>query len=296
MKDWIKQLDKVSFGNGSYSQSYQDQLLDIVFDNVGTTNHTPFCVEFGFNSTALTSGSGANVANLVLERGWSCLLLDGDNENPSINLHKHFLLPSTIAAVFKQYHVPSQPEYISIDVDSTDLWLFESLLGTYKAMLYSVEYNSNYPLDSAITFPNDPNERWQGDRGYGASLKALDLVARRHGYSLLWVVPSLDAFFIRNDLIDDHTEEISFPFEKWRAFTGVINHGPLKNRDRVNIFVDYEVYLATNGDLSSSRKAANAVCKRYLLDTIPQRVIRKARRMANLVAGNRGSSNTTTRE
>ena len=77
----------------------------------------------------------------------------------------------------------------------------------YKAMVFSVEYNANFPVEVAITFPNNPKEYWQGDRGYGASLKALNMVAVKNGYSLLWVVPFLDAFFIRNDLIDDNTKK-----------------------------------------------------------------------------------------
>lgn len=279
MKEWINNLDIKPFGSGTYSQSYQDKLLDIIFANIGTINSTPYCVEFGFNSTFLTDGSGANVASLILKDKWDSLLLDGENENPEINLHKHFLLSSNIAEVFRQHHVPRQPEYISIDVDSTDLWLFEALLKDYKAMVFSVEYNSNYPLDAAITFPNDPKERWEGDRGYGASLRALTMVAAKHGYSLLWVVPCLDAFFIRNDLIDDGSNQICFPFSKWKQCTRIVSHKALENRRRVKIFIDYEVYLSTSGDTAKSRESAYPICKKYLLDSFAVRVLEKARRV-----------------
>ena len=47
MKKWIKNLEKRSFGSGTYSQSYQDELLDIIFFNVEPRNTKPFCVEFG---------------------------------------------------------------------------------------------------------------------------------------------------------------------------------------------------------------------------------------------------------
>lgn len=179
MKRWVEELEHARFGAGRYSQSYQDQLLDLIFANVATVNRPPYCVEFGFNSTSLTEGSGANVAKLVLEHGWQGLLLDGEHDNPAIGLHRHFLLPSNIAEVFRRYGVPQQPEYVSIDVDSIDLWLFEALLPAYPALVFSVEYNANYPLDAAITFPNDAQQHWQRDRGYGASLKALTLLAQR---------------------------------------------------------------------------------------------------------------------
>lgn len=283
MKTWIRDLDAKAFGSGKYSQSYQDELLDIVFANVGTHNPVPFCVEFGFNAKTLTSGSGANVTRMVLENRWDTLLLDGGNENPAIHLYKHFLTPENICEIFRQYGVPETPEYISIDVDSTDLWLFDAVAREYKAMVFSVEYNSNFPLDASITFPKDLNEQWQGDRGYGASLRALNTVANRHGYSLLWVVPYLDAFFLRNDLIDDGSGHICFPFEKWAASTQLAIHGPLKDPARANIFIDYDVYLATNGNLDASRKAARAVCRKYLAESTLQKVVRKASKLTSSV-------------
>lgn len=266
MKTWVKQLDDVKFGSGTYSQSYQDELLSIIFKNIGTTNETPFCVEFGFNTTTLKAGSGANTAQLIVDEKWDSLLLDGGNENPAINLHKHMLTSSNICDIFRKYNVPSEPEYVSIDVDSTDLWLFDAVAEEYKAMLFTVEYNSHFPLEKAITFPNDPDERYMLGRGYGASLKAMTMVAEKHGYSLLWVVPPLDAFFIRNDLVDDGTGEIVFPYEKWRDCTEVVCHLPLRQKEKTKVFVDYEVYVESGGDLELSRQAAFPVCEKYMLE------------------------------
>lgn len=290
MKQWVHDLGNKSFGRGTHSQSYQDELLDVVFANVGTRNSPPFCVEFGFDSTSLTQGSGANVAALVLRDGWKCLLIDGENENPAINLRKHYLSSSNVCDVFRSHGVPAEPEYISIDVDSTDLWLFEAVVKNYRAMVFSVEYNCNYPVDAAVTFPNDPDEHWQGDRGYAASLKALTLVAERHGYSLLWVVPGLDAFFIRNDLIDDGSGRICFPISTWRWWTGIPLHPPLKDRGRLGMFIDYEVYLRTSGDLARSREHARPVCQRYLLgnDDFIARACRKLGECSAALAAGHG--------
>jgi hypothetical protein len=228
----------------------------------------------------MLKGSGANVAKLVLEEKWDSLLLDGDNENAAINLHQHFLTPSNICSIFEKYGVPKEPEYVSIDVDSTDLWLFKAILKQYRAMLFSVEYNANFPIDAAITFPNDPNEHWQSDRGYGASLKALNMVANENNYSLLWVVPGFDAFFIRNDLIDDGSSEICFPLEKWASCTNLVCHKRLKNPQRVEIFMDYEVYVATNGDVEASRRAATPICRKTLLESRTRRQLGKAMQTA----------------
>lgn len=265
MKDWIKNLG-AACKNGVHSQSYQDSLLVEVFKHIGTRNTPPFCVEFGFNHPELVGGSGSNVARLVVDEGWKSLLLDAEHENEKINLKKHFLTPGNICQIFQKYNVPSEPEYISIDIDSADLWLFEALVKEYRAMIFSVEYNANYPLDSSLTFPKDTNEYWRRDRGYGASLKALVSVANRHGYSLLWVVRGLDAFFIRNDLIEDGTGELAFPYDTWKYCTNITTHPAVADPERLKMFMDYEVFVKT-GSMQKSQEAAQRDALAYLTDS-----------------------------
>ncbi|MEI8154736.1 MAG: hypothetical protein WCG92_24610, partial [Hyphomicrobiales bacterium] len=79
MKRWIRNLNRLNFQSGKYSQSYQDELLLEILENVETCNTPPFCVEFGFNHSELIGGTGSNVARLVLDNGWMGLLLDSHN-------------------------------------------------------------------------------------------------------------------------------------------------------------------------------------------------------------------------
>lgn len=239
-----------------YSQSNQDIIIKNVFDKIGTTNK--FCIEFGFNSESLTVGTGSNTARLILDEGWDYVLFDGEFKNKEINLRKEFLTPENICKIFHKHNVPIELDYLSIDVDSMDLWLFDAVLKEYSPRLVSVEYNANFSIDEAITFPNDPNEYWQEDKGYGASLKALNLAANEHNYHLIEVDRIFDAFFIRDDLKDyfDLPELNDFKDD-----CSLNPHIPLKNTERYKLFLDYEVYLKTSGDLNKSRKAANATSK-----------------------------------
>ena len=265
MKRWVEELAATEFPKGRHSQGGQDGVLGTIFAQIGTVNTPPLAVEFGFDSDSLTGGFGSNVANLVLHQGWRALLLDGGHENPAINLHREFLTAANIVEVFTRHGVPPEPDYVSIDLDSTDLWVFRVLLKSFRARVFSVEYNSHFPLDAAITFPDDPAERWQEDRGYGVSLKALVLVAEEAGYSLVTVVPKLDAFFVRNDLLDDGSGRLAPELETWRAATSLSFHAPLRDPSRVGIFLDYEVFQRTGGDLAASRAAARGVSEQCLL-------------------------------
>ena len=262
---WVKSLSNTA--KKIYSQNNQDGIIEKIFEKIGTKNSPPFCIEFGFNSNTMNGGSGANIANLVLNKKWDKLLLDGRYENKTINLHKHLLYPDNIIDIFKKYKVPRNPEYISIDVDSIDLWLFKAILESeYHPMLFSVEYNANFPIDYAITFPNNKSDRWEEDRLYGASLKALYLVAKNYNYHLIAITRGLDLFFIRGDLIDK--SQIP-PLKYWRKYTGWSVHSKPKKSEKTlakaKRFLDYEEFVQ-NGNLEKSRQKAWPIIQKYLYD------------------------------
>jgi hypothetical protein len=259
--NWTSEITK--HARKVYSQRGQDGVLEYVFSNVTPRNRPPFCVEFGFNASSLTAGSGSNVANLVLNSHWSCLLLDANYENADINLHKHLLRSDNICDIFREYKVPSEPEYVSVDVDSTDLWLFRALLEQFRPMLVSVEYNANFPIDHAITHPPE-GCLFNGECTYGASLKALDLVARSFSYALIHVVTGLDAFFIRRDLVRGMRLPELADFAKQAGY-------PCHRRataERAKTFLDYEEYLQNGGNLAKAQEKAAHACQKYMVEPV----------------------------
>jgi len=139
-------------------------------------------------------------------------------------------------------------------------------LPRYRAAVYSVEYNANFPLNLSVTCADDPQAHWLGDRVYGASLRALSTVAREHGYSLVAVEPGLDAFFVRDDLLDDGSGVLAPPLDHWRPVTLLRVHPPVLDRRRMELMLDYDVWRATAGDSAAARRAAAAPCRRHLRD------------------------------
>ncbi len=201
------------------SQSGQDGYLEEIFAQIGTTNR--YYVEFGFNSNKFNGGSGSNTYNLYKNHDWQGLLLDGGHANARINLHAELVCAETIVSVFDKYDVPYQPDYVSIDIDSYDLWLFGALIaGEYpRPRVLTVEYNSNWGLDSYLTVGPSPHcshfYNYNGTRAYGASLAALEEVGDMHGYYLVGVVNRLDLFFVRKDIIPDF---VRAPMEQWLPY------------------------------------------------------------------------------
>lgn len=257
--NWIKELNNKNYK--IFSQGGQDGIIETITENIFIENK--FCVEFGYDTNDLTGGCGPNCANLVINKKWNNLYVGNTYEVPSINLYKHFLSTDNILDIFAKYNVPINLGYISVDVDSTDLWLINKILEVYKPSFFSTEYNPNIPHEYAITFPNNTNEYWQGDKVFGASLKCFDIVAKKYDYSLVYAGCQYenahhDAFFIRNDLITG----LEVPTLKDFNHTVKSLHNNAIN-ERHLLCLDYEHYLKTH-DEKSSQEIASPITKKYL--------------------------------
>lgn len=247
------------------SQGNQDGIIQHIINNIEIENE--FCVEFGFN-TVNPNLNGSNCGYLIKNNRWKHLFIDGGNENLSINLRRHMLFPSNICKIFAQYNVPVNLGYLSIDVDSTDLWLLEAVLKKYSPSFFSVEYNQNIPIDYAITFPPSDDKGWIGDKLAGASLKCFYLLGQQFNYSLVYAGNAKncdwDAFFIRNDLI----QGCMLPL--YENFRNVYNNSIHKicTTDRYKIMLDYEHYYATRNIIASQEKAHRLAYSYLCLESI----------------------------
>ena len=140
-----------------FSQNGEDGVIDAIFGSVGTASK--YYVEFGTES-----GAETNTRVLREQKGWTGLLLDGSNNNPSINLHAHFLTAENIAGLFQQYGVPRDLDLLSIDIDRNDWYIFRSLVAPrtpgdlstarYRPRVIVVEYNSDWapPDDKVVPY------------------------------------------------------------------------------------------------------------------------------------------------
>ena len=81
-----------------------------------------YFVEFGFNGLA-----GSNTAQLS-SVGWTGLRMDGGNADPTLNLFKEFITPANVCGLFAKHGVPKGFDYLSIDLDTTDIWVFRAIM------------------------------------------------------------------------------------------------------------------------------------------------------------------------
>jgi len=132
-----------------YSQGGQDGILRDIFNVIGMTNR--FAVEFGFGYVSQSYHTGMQLLQrselntlLLREQGWNVLFFDALISDSQVGIHKVTLTEDNIVDSFRAAGVPADVDYVSIDVDSIDLWLLRALLEVYHPRVISVEYNRNF--------------------------------------------------------------------------------------------------------------------------------------------------------
>jgi hypothetical protein len=200
------------YGRKSHSQNDEDGIIEAIFQDISP--HSKYFVEFGIGPNWLDKDySGGLEGNCVelLKKGWSGLMMDGQEHPSSFNVKQEFLTPFNINSILRKHSVPHDVDLISIDVDGQDLWIWLAL--QYRPLLFIIEFNPNFlSLHDSVSVVLDPAFRWDGTKYYGASLGALIKIGKEKGYKLIYA-NTVNAFFVRADCLansDDFSEEELF--------------------------------------------------------------------------------------
>jgi hypothetical protein len=191
-------------------------------------------VEIGSGST------GGNAATLAADFGWSGLMVDASRKaieqakitfgfNPGVKAVRATVTPQTINALVTEHGFAGEVDLFSIDVDSIDYWLLDALTACSPRVLI-MEYNALFGPTRAVTLPNAPKPE-NAPKGYsGASLAAIEALARRKGYRLvLCEEAGINAFFLRNDVAPDIPG--LRPAEGWRPWLDKHDVTGMKEKD-----------------------------------------------------------------
>ena len=185
------------------SQHEEDGITLALLRAAGVKHRT--FVEIGSGST------GGNSAILAYELGWSGLMVDANRKavdgarqtfqfNPGVCVVKSRLATATINEFLTRHGVGAEVDFMSIDIDSFDYWLWKAITVVSPRVLV-MEYNGLFGRDRAVTVPDAPRPP-VAPKGYGgASLAALEKLNRAKGYGLVLCEDAgINAFFLRNDV------------------------------------------------------------------------------------------------
>ena len=208
IKFFSENLDKINiYEYKKTSQNNEDGLIEYIFhkSNINEVNF----VEIGFDYYENNSLNLFNKTN-------NGLLIDGSEE-------KTFILEKLIKIFYRKKNIKvinffvnkdninsiiskslnlgkDEIDFMSIDVDGNDYYLFENL--DYRPKVLCIEYNFWYGEDANCSTPYSENFKWEkGSVYFGSSLLALYNLALEKDYYLVAIdTACVNAFFVRGDL------------------------------------------------------------------------------------------------
>jgi len=180
-----------------YSQNGEDGVLERIFDLIGTSSK--YYIEFGGYDGYLCS----NVRYLREFLGWDGLLMDGGFEDLAINLQREFITAENINDLFEKYRIPHDVDFLSIDIDYNDFYVWKALSDKYRPRVVVVEYNATHTPHEDKVVEYSPYYSGDGTNYFGASILAFYNLGRKKGYSLVYAERNgVNLFFVRDDLLD----------------------------------------------------------------------------------------------
>ena len=191
-----------------FSQNGEDGIIQFLIQNTEIKNK--IFVEFGVETY-----KEANTKFLLLNNGWSGLIIDGDKNAmekiASSDLHwkydlksiGNFITKDNINKIIKSAGIEGEIGLLSVDIDGNDYWVFENI-DCVNPQILIMEYNSMFGDIHKISVPYDENfvrsQKHYSNLYYGASIAALCDIANKKGYDLVGSNSfGNNLFFIRHD-------------------------------------------------------------------------------------------------
>lgn len=191
-----------------FSQWGDDGIIQYLIHLLDVTPHT--FIEFGVENY-----EEANTRFLLLNNNWAGLVIDSNPQHIESILGGEYYWRHQLSAVcsfvtreninqlFTEHGFAGPIGILSIDIDGNDFWIWEAIT-VVEPVIVIIEYNSVFGCDRAVTIPYDPTfnrtDAHYSNLYFGASLKALCLLAAKKGYSFIGSNSAgNNAYFVRTD-------------------------------------------------------------------------------------------------
>lgn len=202
-----EEIDLYQYEQSIHSQNGEDGILAKLFSVIAPRSR--YCVEFG----AFDGITGSNTY-LLRQQGWKALLLDLHFDIPAMNLHQAFITMENINQLFEQYSVPCDLDFLSIDIDYNDFYIWMALDPKYRPAVLVIEYNAGHAPDQDKVVKYRSHIVGDSTNYYGASILAMYNLGKKKGYSLVYADSTgTNLFFIRTDIVQALAKEKNITFK-----------------------------------------------------------------------------------
>lgn len=255
-----------------FSQFGEDGILQFLVQRVPVERE--IFVEFGVEDY-----HESNTRFLLVHDNWRGLIIDGGRGHleylrstalgwrHQIDGVSAFIDRDNINDLIRSAGIEGDIGLLSVDIDGNDYWVLERI-DVVSPRILSVEYNSTFGPEAAVTVPYDPgfvrSEHHSSSLYWGASLAALTRLANRKGCALVGSNRAgNNAFFVRRDLLGDIPEltvaeaYAASRFRESRGPDGELTYVS-DHRDRLALLAEMPLW-----DLD--REATVTIAERYAL-------------------------------
>ncbi|MEN9655068.1 MAG: hypothetical protein RL235_1180, partial [Chlamydiota bacterium] len=173
-----------------------DGIIEKIFRAVGATSK--YYVDFGASDGHVCS----NTKYLREFYGWHGLQMDGRHQDASIHLFREYVTAENIVPLLRKYSVPKEFDFLSLDIDYNDFYVWKALLQEFSPRVVCIEYNCVFGPDQDKVIVYDPNSSWDCTDYYGASALAMFRLGKHFGYTLIYQESNaVNLFFVRDDVL-----------------------------------------------------------------------------------------------
>lgn len=193
-----------------FSQFGDDGIIQYVLQQIDLPHARRRFIEFGVQDY-----QESNTRFLLMNDNWSGLILDGSEGNIAkvisdsqfwrydLKAVAAFIDRDNVNELFVRNGFEGEIGLLSVDIDGNDYWVWESI-NVVNPIIVVCEYNSTFGHEHAVTVPYDPafqrSTAHYSNLYWGASLKALCLLATRRGYAFVGCNSAgNNAYFVRQD-------------------------------------------------------------------------------------------------
>ena len=200
----VSQLESAE--SSVYSQNGEDGVLQFLVDRLPQKQR--FIVEFG----AYDGVEMSNSRYWIEDRGWSGYLIESDKRfyhdlhklyrnNGLIKTENTLVTEENINALFKAAGVPQNFDILSIDIDSIDYYVWQSLT-EFSPRIVVIEHNSCFLPPQEYVVPKHRALALSGTSKEGASLQSMYLLGKRKGYHLAYAeLSGSNLFFVHESCL-----------------------------------------------------------------------------------------------
>ena len=189
-KKRITQADLKAAEHSVFSQNGEDGIVKKIFEVIPPTNR--LIVDFGAGDGVQLSNSH----NLILNKGWGGLLMEGSSElvrrmqetyknNEKVTAIHQWVYPGNIEILMETHGIPHDLDLISIDIDSNDYYVWRAIT-SFRPKVVLIEFNGSYAPPAKMVVEYHPMNYWDGSDYYGASIQSLYLLGKKKGYELVY--------------------------------------------------------------------------------------------------------------